>query len=287
VRKFQIKSYTKINLSLRVLKKARKNYHNINSLITFCHPYDLITIQRNKNSFDKIIFTGKFKKGINKKFNTLSKALILLREKGFLKKQYFNIYVKKNIPHGSGLGGGSSNAAVLLNFLSKKMRLKLNKNLLNKIAKKIGFDVPILLEKKNTIILGNKNKILRIKKKLNLKILIVFPNIICSTKKIYNNNKKFTRSPIKFKKYINEEKKLINFIKNEKNDLESTVIKLYPKTKKVINFIKVQRGCYFSRITGSGSACIGIFSDIHSLVLAQKLIRQKFPKYWSAISKTM
>ena len=174
-----------------------------------------------------------------------------------------------------------------MNFLSKKMRLKLNKNLLNKIAKKIGFDVPILLEKKNTIILGNKNKILRIKKKLNLKILIVFPNIICSTKKIYNNNKKFTRSPIKFKKYINEEKKLINFIKNEKNDLESTVIKLYPKTKKVINFIKVQRGCYFSRITGSGSASIGIFSDIHSLVLAQKLIRQKFPKYWSAISKTM
>ena len=287
MKKFQIKSYTKINLSLRVLKKIRKNYHNINSLITFCHPCDLITIQRNKKLFDKIVFSGKFKKKINKKFNTLSKAMILLRTNGFLKKQYFNIHIKKNIPHGSGLGGGSSNAAALLNFLSKKMCSKLNKNLLNKIAEQVGFDVPILLEKKNTIITGRRNEILRINKKLNLNILIVFPNIICSTKRIYSNNKNFTRHPINFQKYINNKKKFNNFIKNEKNDLESTVIKLHPKIKKVISFIKVQRGCYFSRITGSGSACIGIFSDEDSLILAQKLIKLKFPKYWSAISKTM
>jgi len=287
VKKFQIKSYSKINISLRVLKKVKKNYHNINSFITFCRPCDLITIQRNNKSFDEIVFSGNFKKGINKKFNTLSSVLFLLRKNGFLKRQYFNICVKKNIPHGSGLGGGSSNAAALLNFLNKKMRLKINKNLLNKIAKQVGFDVPILLDKKNTIITGKRNKILKIKNKLNLNILIVFPYIICSTKKIYSKNKKFTYSPIKFKKYISSRKKLINFIKNEKNDLESTVIKLYPKIEKIINFIKVQRGCYFSRITGSGSACIGIFSDIDSLILAQKLIKLKFPKYWSAISKTM
>ena len=56
-------------------------------------------------------------------------------------------------------------------------------------------------------------------------------------------------------------KKLINFLKNENNDLEKTVIKIYPKIKKIIDYIKSQKGCYFSRITGSGSACIGIFSN--------------------------
>ena len=57
-------------------------------------------------------------------------------------------------------------------------------------------------------------------------------------------------------------KKLINFLKNEHNDLEKTVIKIYPKVKKIIDYIESQKGCYFSRISGSGSACIGIFSEI-------------------------
>ena len=82
-------------------------------------------------------------------------------------------------------------------------------------------------------------------------------------------------------------KKLINFIKKENNDLERTVFKLYPKIKKIIDFIKVQKGCCFSRITGSGSACIGIFSDMKTAILTQKLIKLKFPNYWSVVSKTI
>ena len=87
--------------------------------------------------------------------------------------------------------------------------------------------------------------------------------------------------------YIKNNKKLIDFLKNENNDLEKTVIKIYPKVKKIIDYIKSQKGCYFSRITGSGSACIGIFSDMKSTIFAQKLIKLKFPKYWSATSKTI
>ena len=123
--------------------------------------------------------------------------------------------------------------------------------------------------------------------KLKLNILIVFPNVICSTKKIYKNNKQFNPLPIKFNSHLKDNKKLINFLKRENNDLEEIVIKLYPKIKKIINLIKVQKGCYFSRITGSGSACFGIFSDTNSTISAQKLIKSKFPKYWSIVSKTM
>jgi len=83
------------------------------------------------------------------------------------------------------------------------------------------------------------------------------------------------------------EKKLIDFLKNENNDLEKTVIKFYPKVRKIINFIKSQNGCYFSRITGSGSACIGIFSNKKSAVFAQKFMKLKFPNYWCVVSKTI
>ena len=287
MKNFQIKSFCKINLFLRVLNKLNNGHHNINSLITFCEPYDLISIRETNHLYDKISFSGKFKEGIDEKFNTITKVLYLIRKMGFFEKQSFRINIQKNIPHGSGLGGGSSNAASLLNFLNTKKHLKLNKNTINQIASKIGFDVPINLEKKNTFLGGRRNKIYRFNQKLKLNILIVFPNIICSTKTIYKKNKKFTLQPVRFNLYLNNKKKLINFIKKENNDLERVVFKLYPKIKKIIDFIKVQKGCCFSRITGSGSACIGIFSDEKSIIFAQKLIKLKFPKYWSAVSKTM
>lgn len=287
MKKFEIKSFCKINLSLRVLKKLSNGYHNIKSLVTFCDLHDVISVSKIKGANDKINFLGRFKKGVNKKSNTITNVLYLLRKRNFFQKQAFKIDIVKNIPHGSGLGGGSSNAADVLNFFNTKMRLKLNKNEISKIAYQIGFDTPVSLEKKNTLLTGKKDEILRLNQKFRLNILIVYPNIVCSTKKIYANNKKFTflRSQSNF--YIKDKNKLIDFLKNENNDLEKTAIKFYPKVRKIINFIKSQNGCYFSRITGTGSACIGIFSNMKSAIFAQKFMKLKFPNYWCVVSKTI
>ena len=283
----KIKSYCKINLSLKVLNKLNSGYHNIISLITFCDLHDVISISRIRNLKDEISFSGKFKKGINKKSNTITKVLNLLRSIKLLENQAFKINVRKNIPHGSGLGGGSSNAADLLNYFNSKMKLKLSKNKIKKLAGQIGFDVPVNLEKRNTFLTGKKGEILRLNQKFKLNLLIVYPNLICLTKKIYERNRKINLSKAQSIFYIKNNKKLINLLKNENNDLEKTVIKIYPKVKKIIDYIKSQKGCYFSRITGSGSACIGIFSNMKNAIYAQKLIKLKYPKYWCAVSKTI
>jgi len=287
VKKSKIKSYCKVNLTLRVLKKLNNGYHSISSLITFAELCDKISISKTNRTKDIISFSGRFKKGINKKNNTVSKLLNLLRQNKMLNKQMFKINIEKNIPHGSGLGGGSSNAAALLNYLNLKMKMKLSKKKLQVLASKIGFDVPINLEKKNTFLTGKKNRIIRINQNFKLNLLIVYPGIVCSTKKIYENNKKRTsnkRQNLFKKRGI---KNLVNFLKNDDNDLQKTVIRIYPKIKKIIDFIKLQNGCYFSRITGSGSACIGIFSSKKNVIYAQKMIKLKFPRYWSFISKTI
>ena len=287
MKSFQIKSYCKVNLSLKVVKKLNNGYHNITSLITFCNEHDLISISKIYNGSDKISFSGKFKKGINKKYNTATQVLDLLRKNKILRNQSFKINIQKNIPHGSGLGGGSSNAADLLNYFNSKMKLKLTKYKLQKLASKIGFDVPINLERKNTFLNGDKNGIVRLNKKFRLNLLIVYPNLICSTKKIYKKNKKISSFKKQNLLYIHSNKKLINHLKNEENDLEKTVVQIYPRIKKIIDYIKSQKGCYLSRITGSGSACIGIFSNMKNAIYAQKLIKLKYPKYWSIVSKTM
>ena len=287
MQKYQIKAYCKINLFLKIVKKINNNYHNIKSLITFCNLYDVITLSITRGATDKIIFSGKCSSGINKDKNSITHVLKLLRKRKLIKNTKFKINVKKNIPHGSGLGGGSSNAASLLNFIVSKISLNIKKKEIKKIAREIGFDVPIMLEKKNTFLTGKKNEILRINRKFSLNILIVYPNFVCSTKKIYSFNKNLIYSKIQPKFDLKDKKKLINFLKKECNDLEKTAVKLYPKIKKLINLISMQNGCYFSRITGSGSACIGIFSNARSAIYTQKLIKLKFPKYWCAVSKTI
>ena len=287
MKKYQIKSFCKINLSLRVLKKLKTGYHRISSLITFCNLHDLISINIIKKKEDKIIFSGKFKKGINIKKNTLTNLLFIMRKKKLLKKNFFKINIKKNIPHGSGLGGGSANAANLLNFLNIKMNLRLSNKIINKIANQIGFDVEPLLKKQNTFFTGNKRELIRIQNSFNLNMLVVYPNIVCSTKKIYQKNRSFTFSKVKTNFNTSSKKKLIKFLKNETNDLENAVIKTYPIVGKIINLIKSQKGCYFSRVTGSGSACIGIFNNMKTANNAKDLIKQKFPNFWIATSKTI
>ena len=287
MKNFKIKSYCKINLSLKVLKKLKNGYHNIMSLITFCDLHDIISISKIRSSKDKISFSGKFKKGIDKEKNTATKVLSLLRKNQMVENQAFKINIQKNIPHGSGLGGGSSNAADLLNYFNSKMRLKLDKKKIKKLASKIGFDVPISLERRNTFLTGKKDEIIRFNQKFKLDLLIVYPGLICSTKKIYKKNRKISLLKPQSFFYLKNNKKLINFLKNEHNDLEKVVTKVYPKINEIINYIKSQKGCYFSRITGSGSACIGIFSNMKNAIYAQKLVKLKYPKYWCVVSKTI
>ena len=155
------------------------------------------------------------------------------------------------------------------------------------MAKKIGSDVPICMEKKNTFLTGKKDKIIRVNNKFNLNLLIVYPNIICSTRKIYKRNRINNSTGNEY--YYNEKNraKLNYFLKNDKNDLEKIVIKIYPRIGKIINYIRSQKGCVFSRITGSGSACIGIFSNMKRALYTKKLIKLKFPKYWTVVSKTI
>ena len=287
MKNFKIKSYCKINLFLRILKRLNNGNHSIMSLITFCNLYDLISISRIYSLKDEISFSGKFKKGINKKSNTVVKVLNLLRRNKYLKNQTFKINIKKNIPHGSGLGGGSANAADLLNFFNLKLKLKIKKIKLKKIASQIGFDVPISLERKNTLLTGKKREILKFNNRFRFNLLIVYPNSKCSTKRIYKKNKK--RSSLNQQFYFNKinKKNLIIHLKNEHNDLEEVVVKIFPKVKKIIGEIKSQKGCYFSRITGSGSACIGIFSTMRNAIYAQKLMKSKYPKFWCVVSKTI
>ena len=121
---FKIKSFAKINISLNVIKKLKSKFHKIESLITFAKLYDIIYIRKIESKNHKIFFKGKFSKGI--KFNnSIQQLLTIIDKKKYIKNKKFEIKIIKNIPQKSGMGGGSMNAASLLNFLIKKKNNKI------------------------------------------------------------------------------------------------------------------------------------------------------------------
>ena len=227
---FKIKSYAKINLALNVTGKNAK-LHKIESIISFIGLYDLIYIKPINHRYHKISFEGKFSKKI-KKINTVSTLLQLLDKNNFLNNKKFQIKIIKNIPQESGMGGGSMNAASLINFFMNKKIINVNKNQLIKIINLIGSDVVLGLKPTNTI-LSSDGKIKRYKKIVKLYTLIVKPNFGCSTKFIYSKVKLFSKSKFDFPKQSMFNK---DYLKNLNNDLEIIAFKKYPKLKKLNHF---------------------------------------------------
>ena len=81
MKNFKIKSFCKINLSLRVIKKLNNGYHNIASLISFCDIYDLITISQIKGLKDKITLTPPKEIASTSKINTWLSLLAILKNR--------------------------------------------------------------------------------------------------------------------------------------------------------------------------------------------------------------
>ena len=149
MKKKLIKSYAKVNLSLKVLGRNKNKFHKIQSIISYLDIYDRIYINSVNKKKHHVHFDGLFSK--NLKNNTITKLLNILEKKNLLKKKY-KIQVRKNIPQKSGLGGGSMNAASLLNFFLKNKIISLsNKETIN-ICNQIGSDVFLGLSRKKQYI---------------------------------------------------------------------------------------------------------------------------------------
>ncbi len=274
---YRINSPAKINLNLNIIRKSKKKkLHLIESLVCFVKLSDKIYINKSDSQYHKVRFIGKFSKKITKK-NTVTKLLSLLDKDNVLKNKY-KILVKKEIPLQSGMGGGSMNAANILNYFFKKKLINLKK--LKKYSLKIGSDVILGLNSKPKILYrdGSIKEVTDIKK---YHILIVKPAFGCSTKKIYSSNKTFSKSEFN----ISKEKIVKNVILKGKNDLEKSAFNLYPALKRIKNLLNQNEKANFVRMTGSGSAIIMYFNSNKFAKNALKIYKRKLNNCLCIITK--
>tara|TARA_B100000029_G_C17393629_1_gene894359 strand:- start:18 stop:866 length:849 start_codon:yes stop_codon:yes gene_type:complete len=279
---YKIKSYAKINISLGVLGKLKSRLHKIESLISFLNLYDEILIKKIKSKKHQVKFNGQFSKKITRN-NTILNLLKILDDNKKLGNQKYLIKVNKKIPQQSGMGGGSMNAASVLNYLIKNKKIKLTKNEIFKFASKIGSDVIIGMRKKNSIIYRNGDiKILN--KSINLFTVLLKPNFGCSTKEIYNNVRSYSKSVLLKNHAVNLNHKFLSILKN---DLEVPAFDKYSTLKKIKIFMEKLDNILFARMTGSGSTIVGYFNSKKAAINAEKLLKKNYKNCWCILSKTI
>lgn len=281
--KTSLKAYGKINLYLKVIKKLKNKYHQIETLFCFFDIYDEILIS-SSNTNNQIIFTGKFSKGISTTHNSVLKLLNILKKYPKFNAYKFTIKIIKNLPLGSGLGGGSADASALLNFFNKRLKLNLKRRTISLICNKIGADVEPCLNTNFKLLYGASNKIFTFNKKPKFNLLLVYPNCLNPTKKIYLSNKIFSKSNnykiSLLKKNILNLNYLFKFLNHEGNDLEQSAFKNNSVILKLLISLKKLKGCKLARMTGSGSACFAIFQNNAQLAKAIFVLKKHYKSYW-------
>ena len=276
-----IKSFAKVNLALNITGKLTK-LHKIESIIAFVSLYDLITIKRINSKKHNISFNGNFSKNISRN-NTVKILFDILDRQKLLNDKKFQIKIKKNIPQKAGLGGGSMNAANILNFLIKKNIININQKKILRITNLIGSDVILGINPTSTI-LTSSNVIKKFSRTPIFHILLVRPNFGCSTKKIYSGVKKFTR-PV----FNNPKQNMfsIKFLSKQRNALEKIAFLKYPKLKKLKSYLENLEKPLFVRMSGSGSVLVAYYLKKQDCELAKEEFKRKFKNYWCNVSKTI
>lgn len=298
-----LNSYAKINLYLEVLNKRKDNYHNIKTIFERIDLADKIILRARR---DKKINITCNESGVPQGRSNLAWRSARLLQDSFNIDNGVDIRIIKRIPVGSGLGGGSSNAAAVLVGLNKLWKLNVTQNKLAGLAEKLGCDVPFFIYNSPFAqgeARGDKIKPLKALYFVRLWHILVVPKIGVSTASIYKKWDKYfkafklTPTPIGRKKDYNKKlvwgltmpKYNVNILilalrKNDLlllgdalfNSLEQVSSRLYPQ----INAIKeklMQLGAKSILMSGSGPAVMAIVSSRkEALSLSRQLKSNSF-----------
>jgi len=274
--KIKILSPAKINLYLNIKGKypGSGGFHRIESIVERISLSDEISVRITKTPVIKLSSNIR---SLETDDNLVFKAAGLLRKK-FKIPFGFDIFLQKRIPIGAGLGGGSSNAASVLLGLNQLLDLKLKREEIYSLGRRLGSDVNFFLsESQFAFLTGRGEKVTPLENGKKFSHFIIFPGISISTKRVYAGMR------VKLTKFFNNanimryalKKGDIPLIKKSIfNALEKRAFSLYAELGRAKMYLE-KKGI-FAKLTGSGSA----FYTVGNVISLSKL-KRLVPKEWT------
>jgi 4-diphosphocytidyl-2-C-methyl-D-erythritol kinase len=277
MKKTKIKAFGKINLYFELVNKRKDGYHDIKSIMQNIDLHDELILEESVKGIE----IGSNIKSIPKdNKNTVYKAAEIVKEIFGIHKG-IKIFINKRIPHEAGLGGGSSDAAALIEALDKMWDLDMKEELKHKIAGKIGTDVHFFLEDGTSYVTGKGDITEKIKKFTWNNILLVKPKISISTPYVYSKVKKEdlshdnTNSILELYKR-SKEKEIIPYFKN---DLEKIVFEEFKEVENIKQAM-IKSKARLSLMSGSGSSVFGLFDNETDMVECKKIMEKQYKRVY-------
>lgn len=253
-------SPAKLNLFLHVNGRYPNGYHQLQSLFQILDYGDELAFDI--NSSDKITLEDPII-GVADEDNLIIKAALLLKQclpDNQSKSLGCNIHLRKRLPMGGGIGGGSSNAATTLFVLNKLWDCQLSTERLAELGLILGADVPIFIHGKTAFAegVGEKLQPVSLPEKT---YLVVFPNSHVSTAEIFSSpNLPRNTAKIDFNDYS---------FANTHNDCQELVCDRYPNVAKALHWLLEYAP---SRMTGTGACVFAIFEQQKEALNIQALL---------------
>ena len=285
----ELVSPAKLNLFLEIVNKRKDGYHNLDSVFCMIDLHDKIQLDFTKDN--KIVVRTDSPHVPDGEKNIVYKSIRLL-------KDYFNIdegvcvFIKKSIPVGGGLGGGSSNAGVVIRYLAERWNLDIENKEIKSLIASLGADIPFFVRfSPIALCTGIGDQVKSLQTSLSLWFVIINPSICINTKNMYEKiqltyEPKLTK--ILLKKIADKTTKnsYENIAKNLFNRFEDTVIPLYPVIKDIKTQL-IQLGCSGALMSGSGSTVFGVVSN---QTVGEKIVnafKNEHPDWFCHLSRSM
>ncbi len=267
--------HAKINLGLRIINRRPDGFHNIETILCPVGIFDALEVV--PSSGKETVLTT-----VGLPIPDDGNPNICLRTLDALKTHVapriippLHIHIHKAIPPGSGLGGGSSDAASLLVMLNEMFDLKLSREILFQLALSLGSDCPFFLHKTSMIARGRGEALQSIELPVldEYRVLVVVPPIHMSTAVAYENT---CPTGLSLFQPTQETLPILSHWQDHLvNDMEPEVIRRHPivgQIKQAMQF----RGSIYATMSGSGSAILGLFHRA-SFAAVKSTLKEAFP----------
>jgi 4-diphosphocytidyl-2-C-methyl-D-erythritol kinase len=275
----KIRAPAKINLSLRVVGRRADGYHLLDTIIVPVSLYDEIELRKRRRMQGRPC-NGELIQVLcdhplvpQDETNLVYRAAALIM-KNRPKAEPVWIRIKKNIPVGAGLGGGSSDAAATLIGLNRLLKLRLSVTRLEQMALSLGADVPFFIRHRPALARGIGEKLRPLRGLPYFWCVIVYPGFPVSTAWVYRNlGEKLTKSSVNTS-IATSPKNFDQLTRRLRNDLEDVTFERYPKIAALKRKL-LRDGAPGVLMSGSGSSVFGIFASRKASLEVFRRVRQE------------
>lgn len=276
----QVLAPAKINLSLKILGRRSDGFHEIETLIVPISLCDEIKIDRNYAK-ERIEFRCDDPSVPIGDDNLAVRAAKVFFAATKIKPAV-SIELTKRIPHGAGLGGGSSDAASTLLALNELFETNLPREALAKLAEPIGSDIPFFIFESVAICGGRGELVAPVRLPEKLSILLLKPAFAVATGWAYSRWKDSIEIP--GTPYAAQEFAGQTFV----NDLERPVFEKFVFLAQLKTWLLSQSEVGAALMSGSGSAVFAVMRENADVDLVAKRAKTALdPELWICACNTI